>query len=275
MSTAGIGEGVGRRLFFTVKYITYLLLLGNVYLFLQEESQSLEHTFTGAISLGQYVQVFAATLDTMAWVVLLLLFELETCVLDDEKIRGFTKLALHGTRLICGAAIVWAFTGYCAELITLYDVTVMEGWNGCAQLAGDWSVLIRLDDYAVLDAQNCGAVADVAVRISDFNIVASPETLRATRYLAWTDVINAAAWILVVVVLEIEVRLQLRGSLTDAVVDGTRYLKYCVYSTLLIAAIYWGFEGKFLDFYDASMWLFAFIFIELNVFDWQKETQAA
>jgi hypothetical protein len=37
------------------------------------------------------------------------------------------------------------------------------------------------------------------------------------RWLAWTDVINAAAWILVVVVLEVEVRLQLRGSLTDTV----------------------------------------------------------
>lgn len=265
---------MGRRLFFTVKYLTYLLLLGNVYLFLQEESRSLEHTFTGSMSLGQYVQVFAATLDTMAWVVLLLLFELETCVLDDDRIRGGTKLALHGTRLVCGAAIVWAFTGYCAELLTLYNVTVMDGWNGCAQITGDWSLLIRLDDYAALDAQNCSAVADTAIRISDFNIVSDPETLRATRYLAWTDVINAAAWILVVVVLEIEVRLQLRGSLTDAVVDGTRYLKYCLYTTLFIAAVYWGFEGKFLDFYDASMWLFAFIFIELNVFDWQKETQA-
>jgi hypothetical protein len=76
-----------------------------------------------------------------------------------------------------------------------------------------------------------------------------------------------------VILLEVEVRLQLRGRLTDAVVDGTRYLKYVLYSTLFSAAVYWGFEGKFLDFWDASLWLFAFIFIELNVFDWQRDTQ--
>ncbi|WP_439102803.1 hypothetical protein [Congregibacter sp.] len=273
MESGVFGGSLRGRVFTAVKYLTYLLLLGNVFLFLQEETQSLEHTFSGAMSLGQYVQVFAATLDTAAWVVLLLLFELETSVLEDEKIRGSVKRVLHGVRMLCGAAIVWAFTGYCAELITLYKVTLMEGWNGCTQLGSGWSLLERLDEYAPLSAENCAVVADTAIRISDFNIVADAETLRATRYLAWTDVINAAAWIMVVVVLEIEVRLQLRGSLTDAVVDGTRYLKYCLYSTLFVAAVYWGIAGKFLDFYDASLWLFAFIFIELNVFDWQRETQ--
>lgn len=256
-----------------VKYLTYLLLLGNVFFFLGEETRSLEHTFSGSMSIGQFVQVFAATIDTTAWVVLLLLFELETSVLDDSKIRGGLKLTLHGVRMLCGAAIVWAFTGYIAELITLYKITPLAEWNGCERLAEGWSLLLRLDEYAALDAANCAAVSEAALRISDFQIIADPETLRKTRFLAWTDVINAAAWILVVVVLEIEVRLQLRGSLTDAVVDGTRYLKYCLYSTLFIAAVYWGFEGKFLDFWDASLWLFAFIFIELNVFDWQRETQ--
>ena len=38
------------------------------------------------------------------------------------------------------------------------------------------------------------------------------------------------------------------------------------------AAAYWGVAGDFLDFWDAALWLFAFIFIELNVFEWQYET---
>jgi hypothetical protein len=41
---------------------------------------------------------------------------------------------------------------------------------------------------------------------------------------------------------------------------------------LFVAAAYWGFAGDFLDFWDAALWLFAFIFIELNVFEWQSET---
>ncbi|MFK7830373.1 MAG: hypothetical protein AB8B57_11400 [Congregibacter sp.] len=266
------GADFRHSLFTAAKYLTYTLLLFNVFLFLREELGSLQHTFTSAMSVAQFVQVFAATIDTTAWVLLLLLLELETSVLDDDQIQGWVKHSLHGVRLICGLAIVWAFVGYCAELNTLYQASVLDAWRGCEEVAEGWSLLIRIDDYQVLNAENCASVADVALRISDFNIVAAPDVLRATRYLAWTDVINAAAWILVVIMLEIEVRLQLKGGLTDRIVGGTRYVKYVLYSVLFVAAVYWGFEGKFLDFWDSSLWLFAFIFIELNVFDWQQET---
>ena len=110
------------RLFTAVKYLTYVLLSINILLFLQEELLALEHTFADGIEPGQIIQSFAATIDTSAWVVLLLLFELETSVLDDSRIKGGLRRTLHGIRGVCYLAIAYAFTGYCSELITLYDV---------------------------------------------------------------------------------------------------------------------------------------------------------
>ena len=43
---------------------------------------------------------------------------------------------------------------------------------------------------------------------------------------------------------------------------------------MLLAAIYWGFRGDFVDFWDAFLWLVAFVFIELNVFEWRQEDKA-
>ena len=43
--------------------------------------------------------------------------------------------------------------------------------------------------------------------------------------------------------------------------------------TLLVCAIYWGYAGTFLDFWDAFLWLLAFALIELNVLEWQAETK--
>lgn len=272
MTSALSGHGARPGLFTLVKYLTYGLLFINVFLFLQEELGALEHTFTGGISITQFVQVFAATIDTAAWFVLLLLFELETSILDDDQIVGWTKRALHGVRLLCGASIIWAFTGYCAELMTLYRVELLSAFDACRSL-DTWSVLVTIDEYVGLDAGNCASVSGEVYRVGGFEILAAPEVLSKVRILAWTDVINASAWILVVIVLEVEVRLQLKGRLTDAIVDGTRYVKYVLYATLFAAAAYWGYGGKFLDFWDACLWLFAFIFIELNVFDWQQETQ--
>ncbi len=270
-----LGSDTGHRLFTWVKYIVYALLTLNVYLFLDEELAALEHTFVDGFSPGQIIQVFSATIDTAAWVILLLLFELETSVLDDSRIVGWVKTTLHGVRGLCYVAIVYAFTGYYAELHTLYQVALLPVTDACSLLQQEFSLLLDLDEYAPLDPANCLAAGAELYRLEGFDIVAGRDTLDAARWLAWTDVINSGAWILVCLVLEIEVRLQLRGNLSKGIMDANKFLKFALYGVLFAAAGYWGYAGDFLDFWDAALWLFAFIFIELNVFEWQYETSHA
>lgn len=265
----------GRRynLFTAVKYLTYALLSFNVYVFLSEELLAAEYTFSDGVAPGQIIQAFSASIDTAAWVILLLLFELETSILDDSRIRGWVKWTLHGIRGICYLAIGYAFTGYLSELNMMTSVSPLAGLHYCDLVPQNWSLLLDLDDYMPLDIENCAGVSAEVFRIDGFNILAEPEILRGAQYLAWIDVINAAAWILVVIVLENEVRLQLRGNLSAQIIYSTRYVKYTLYAILFVAAAYWGAKGSFIDFWDASLWLFAFIFIELNVFEWQNETR--
>lgn len=266
--------GSDRRyhLFTTVKYLTYLLLGINIWLFLQEELLTLEHIALGELAPGQLVQAFSATVDTAAWVLLLLLFELETSVLDDSQIRGRVRWALHGIRGFCYVFIVYAFLGYYGEVAPLYTVTPYSG-APCGLIGQGWSVLLNLDDFALLDAGNCAVLGTAVYQLTDFSqVLASADSLQAARWLAWTDVLNAGVWIMVVVVLEVEVRLQLRGGLSAAVLALNKAIKFVLYGLLFAAAAYWGIAGDFLDFWDAALWLFAFIFIELNVFEWQFES---
>lgn len=266
------GSAARFRLFKAAKYLIYVLLCFNVYLFLQEELQALKYTFVDGIAPGQLIQVFSATIDTAAWVILLLMFELETAVLEDRKIHGVVKWSLHGLRGLCYIALTYAFTGYYAELLTLYNLSPLSGIDACTLLDGGYSLLTGLDEYEPLDAGNCAALGAQVFSLTGFDILVDAETLRSAQWLAWTDVINAGNWILIVIVLEVEVRLQLRGNLSDRVVSATKIIKLILYSILFIAAGYWGYAGDFLDFWDAALWLFAFIFIELNVFEWQYET---
>ena len=270
--TTIFGTSDGFKVFTAVKYLTYALLFINIFLFLREELLALEHTFAGEIELGQIIQSFAATIDTASWLLLLLLFELETSVLDDSRIKGGTKWFLHGVRGLCYVAIGYAFTGYYAELIALYDVTPISVPDSCTLVVQNLSLLVTIDEYLPLDLKNCATMGPEVYRLNGFDIVSDGQTLNAVQRLAWTDLINSAAWIMVVILLEIEVRLQLRGNLSDGIMRGTKFVKFALYGTLFLAAIFWGFKGDFLDFWDASMWLFAFIFIELNVFEWQQET---
>ena len=49
--------------------------------------------------------------------------------------------------------------------------------------------------------------------------------------------------------------------------------KYLLYAIIVGAAGYWGIFGTFLDFWDAFLWIAAFVFIERNVFEWEKELE--
>jgi len=103
-------------------------------------------------------------------------------------------------------------------------------------------------------------------------VIAAPSGLLAAQRLALVDVVNAGAWILVVVLLEIDVRVLTRwDEMARFVVRIWNSIKLALYATLIAAAIFWGFKGNFLDFWDAALWLFAFVFIELNVFEWQRD----
>lgn len=271
-SSSYFGNTARFRLFKFAKYLVYVLLSFNIYLFLQEELLALSFTFADGIEPGQIIQAFSATIDTAAWVILLLMFELETAALDDRKIHGLVKWGLHGLRGICYIALLYAFTGYYQELVALYQVVPLSVPDACSLVGGDYSLLVDLDEYVSLDAANCAALGEQVYTVAGFDILADGETLRSAQILAWVDVINAADWILVVVVLEVEVRLQLRGDLSEQVMGATKLIKLILYAVLFLCAGYWGYAGDFLDFWDASLWLFAFIFIELNVFEWQYET---
>jgi hypothetical protein len=262
---------IGRVLYRAAKYLIYGLLTVNVGLFLQEEMLSAQHALNSGSNLSSLIQLFSATLDTAAWVILLLLFELETAVIPDEKLVGKTKWLIHGVRFLCGAAIVSACLGYIGEW-EVFLVSAPAPSNPCELVDGRWSVLLDFDDFTPLTPENCLALGDNAVQATGLSyVLATPAAFESAYDLALVDVVNASAWILVVILLEIEVRLQLRGGVPGQFQWLMNGFKVVLYTTLALAAVYWGFEGEFLDFWDAALWLFAFVFIELNVFAWQQE----
>ena len=262
----------GLQLFRWVKYATYLLLSLNIWLFFAEEMDSARFAVASGEAVATGIQLFSATLDTLAWVILLLLFELETAVIPDHRLQGRLRLAIHGIRFVCTAAIVMAFLGYVGEWRTLLPSEPLMG-DACARISEGWSVMIKLDDFVPLSAENCSQLATDTRLVSGLEqVMASPEGLLEAQRLALLDVVNSAAWILVVILLEIEVRVLTRwGAVLRPATRMTNAFKMMLYATLVVAAIYWGFKGDFLDFWDAALWLFAFVFIELNVFEWQRE----
>lgn len=267
-----------RGFFQAFKYTVYVLLAMNIYWFFDEESSAAALQFADGIDFADLIEAFSATIDTAAWVVLLLMFELETYVLDDQQFTKAVTRSLHGLRALCYAFIVYAFYGYIANLTFLYETTLLPGVTDvCSLLPDPWSWAVTLDEYAELTAANCAALTEASVfyQFRDMMAVVDTQGLKDIRYLAWVDVINAGVWLFVVLILEIDVRLQEHDRYEGLALRLSTIAKFVLYSLLLLAATYWGLKGDFVDFWDAFLWLVAFVFIELNVFEWRQEEQQA
>jgi hypothetical protein len=262
-----------KSLFAIFKYGIYALLCLNAFLFFEEEFFASFVTYGEGVSPSQLVEAFAATIDTTAWIALLLLFELQTSVIRGEKLAGLSKWTLHGVSGLCYVLVLYSFWGYIAKLYTLSSgFAPFPVADVCNLAGGDASLALSLDEYVPLGAANCQALAGGQLyRLGNHPVYADVASLSALLRLAWVDVINAAAWLGVVLVLEADVWQQKRGALSEQFLWVSKISKVILYGTLLAAGVYWGLLGDFVDFWDAVLWLVAFVFIEMNFLEWHAE----
>jgi hypothetical protein len=264
------------RVFTFFKYAVYCLLTYNAFLFFQEDLAASAETFGDAVTWRNVVEAYSATIDTSSWVLLLLLFELETAVIPDHLLKGKLKWALTAFRGVCYFFIVYAFYGYCQKYLVITNLLPFSVADICSLVGTEWNFVVDLDDYPSIDAGACAALqGQELLRIANTEIIGTAEAFDSALGLAIIDIINASTWLIIVVLLEVEVWMQLKDALTDRLLKFGKVLKGFFYGLLFLCAAYWGFEGSFLDFWDAFLWLVAFIFIEMNIFQWHEETEEA
>ena len=201
---------------------------------------------------------------------------METYTITDEKFTPRLALILNTLRGICYALIAYSVYGYIVTWLDLFAYhPVADTVALCQQLGDDF--LETLDEYVLITLDNCASLAQSSELLvhssADGDVFTDSIKLKETLGLALVDVINAVTWLLVVIVLEMDVHLQVHGLLEGRTNQASKSIKFILYSILAGAAIYWGVTGSFLDFWDAFLWLAAFIFIEMNVIEWQEETE--
>lgn len=262
------------RVFQLFKYSVYALLTLNIYHFFMEDYSASAQIFANGMSFGQMIQGFTATIDTVAWVILLLLFELETSILEDETIKGWVKGALHSTRALCYLFVVYSFYGYLSRYGMFHSVTPFPPQDVCSLVGTAYTFAVDMDEYIPWTLEICRTVGDTPLfQIDGTNILSTAAQLVDIQRLSITETVNSGNWLLIVLILEFDIWLQLRGQLTPKIMLGSKTIKTVLYAILFLAAAYWGLKGDFLDFGDAFLWIVAFIFIELNVFSWNQETR--
>jgi len=273
MTSAEQGEAVrsGLPWFRILRYILYAVLLGNLVYYLWEDLIAFRYVDPNA-SLAKVFEAFAVTIDYVAWMVLILLFELETDFIPEEKFKGALKWTFNGLLIACYVVLVYAFYGYYAALADFYKYEPFPPEEVCSLVDENYAYVNMEVRPVQLTQENCGEFAqDQVYKHVEDKVIAAPAPLAASIKLSWIDVINAADWLLVVLFMEWEVMLRLRGTLSNRRLITFKTIKGALYLILLANAIYWNIYGAFIDYWDAYLWLFAFVLIDLNLFQWEDE----
>ena len=275
MLDAGAPSGRSLPWFQIFKYAVFGLLMLNAGQFFLHDYATTRHLFSGGLQWSQVIEGYAATIDTVAWLILLLMFELETSLLSDERLNNsWVKWSVNAFKAISYCFIIYSLYGYIVKYSAMQSFELSSIRNLCDQIGQQLVFMISPDDFALINMQNCAELArgGELFRLPGTNVVVDSSHLSLVQNLAIVDVTNATDWVLIVLILQVEVWMQLRHKLDHTMVKVMRVIKAFLYSLLLVCAIYWGIDGTFLDFWDALLWILAFIFIELNVFKWHSES---
>lgn len=260
-----------------IKIVVYTLLIANWGYYFWDDWQIANHTLRNGGTFLDWTAAFAVSIDELAWFALLLLFELETYALSDEALTRSRTLLMHGARLLCYLFLAHTMYAYTVAAGDLHGVPPLpEGSHPCEMTEQEVSFGSNLA-YTDLDAQNCHTVSTDTVffLIEDGSIVTDTQGLITERRLVWVDLAEACVWLLILLAIEVQVRLQDRSIVKGPLVKTLGYGKLILYGSLWAAAAYWVYGGHYVYAWDEALWILGFTAIGMNMSDWKKEITEA
>ncbi len=271
--TAGPQYYTNNHFMSALKIFVYGALAINAYLFFAEESQVI-NVAGGNLDLAELITFMSATTDTVAWLVLVIIFELETSLIEDHHFTPALSRSLEVLRGLCYLAILYALYGYISKFTTWINISDYIGPDICARVGEQINIMLAYEEYVPLTATNCEQFSGVElVWLEKLQLVTTPDMATDGFRLAFIDVLNASTWVIVVVLIEVEMAMQSRKNIDFAKSSTSKISKAILYLTLFFCLLVWYIYGDLLDIWDAFLWLFAFFIIELNILDWATEIE--
>ena len=258
-----------------LKLVVYSLLLINFALYIRNDWVISGHTLHAGSTLLDWTRAFAVTIDESAWIILLVLFEMETYLLADNALSRKQSMFMQLVRIICYISLAHTLYAYTVYLQELNSAVLIDGVSNLCQLVSkDVSYAYNLV-YTDLTADNCAALSTANqfyyIDPPKFFIVQDGAGLGIELELAWVDLIEAIVWLLILFTIEVAVWLQDRNISEGAAFRVLARIKLFLYSLLWMAIIYWLYRGHYMFAWDEFVWIAGFVAIEMNMRAWRKE----
>ncbi len=257
-----------------IKWTVYTLLLINFGYYFWEEWVIAAHALRAGGTFLEWASAFAASLEEFAWFVLLAVFELETHALSDEAFTPRVERTLLFSGIFAFALLAHTLYAYAANGVDLErKVTVLPGVTSLCELADQDVSFAYNMKYTTIDSENCAELSNATeyYQVIVESVVTDADGLTIEKQLAWVDVIELSVWLLIILGIETEVRLQDRGIVGGNLMRAVNMSKVLFYGTLWLVMAYWAYQSQWVYVWDEFLWIVGFAVIEMNVIEWREE----
>ena len=247
-----------------VRFVIYLALFLNTFYYFYLDGVTYSVLEAGA-PLIQHVQTFATTIDYGGWLFLMIAFQLQTYWEYQSRISRKQLFWLVGL-ISAGAGCLFLALYLFVLDYEYYDhFARFPSENVCALADAETYFLDDWQLYNELTSENCVALSETEVYLHGLEpTLISARNLGEGIELAIIEVVNAGVWIILVGLVQF-------GLLAERIwPERTRLLvilgrvKLLFYVVLVVDALYWLLYGLWVDAWDAFLWLFAVMAVQMK-----------
>jgi hypothetical protein len=264
------------KLQLAIKWSVYALLTVNFVGYLGEDWHAMRFGMPENPTLLDWVGNFATSLDVIAWLALLALFEYETWFMEDDTsplVQNLTRLA----RGLCYLVLIHTGYAYWNNYQDVLAAVPQAELFSLCELVGQQAYYLWDLVYTEVNAGNCAVLGQGSewFRIYNDEAITDSAGLAREQALALTDLFEIVSWYGIMAMLELSVQLQERGVSGGPLLKICQRVKFSLYMVLVALSIWWISIGHWLYAWDEFLWIAGFAAIELNLSQWRDEIDAA
>ncbi len=247
-----------------VRFVIYLALVLNTFYYFYLDGVTYA-VLAAEAPLIQHVQTFATTIDYGGWLFLMIAFQLQTYWEYQSRISRKQLFWLVGL-ISAGAGCL-----FLALYLFVLDYEYYDHFAGfpsdqvCGLADAETYFLDDWQLYNELTSGNCGALSNTEVYRHGLEpTLISAQNLEEGIELAIIEVINAGVWIVLVALVQFGLLAERMWPQRTQLLRVVGRVKMLFYLVLVVDALYWLTYGLWVDAWDAFLWLFAVMAVQMK-----------
>ena len=259
-----------------LKWSIYVLLTLNFFYYLYEDMMSARFTLTSSSGILKWMENYVASFEAISWIVLILVYELETYWLDDDFSNKLVEGAMLTVKIVFAILILQTSFSYTSIVISLPQIIPLADVKTLCDLAGQDYSFLRDLRYTPVTVETCGEIPyeGTLYAVPREPVVMDTAGRMDFILLSIADIFENYSWLVILAMTELAVRLQNKGVFEGPALLWSNRIKYSAYLVIFVVFSYWLKEGYYVYAWDEFVWVAGFGVLDYNLRAWRAELRA-